>query len=271
MKKFKKILVDPLINFKSLDLKINEVSRIDLTTSGLTPDEQERRANEALRFIKKNKDAIIAVGTGNGNGDAFVTSLLNSSGFREQLILLQEPNPVHVYYQIANEHLEKAHLARNIIRSRKKIDNYTGYLTNYFKEVSQGIIFLVMTLEGFFNQIIQGVPYDSFSEEQSGREFSKDEVEWFDFNTKLRGIIPAISGNVYHESYPKIYNKLTELNDLRNDLTHLKVSLKRNKTKYEDLNKRLIDFNPHDASEAVFHYVNFISANYFTESLNADL
>lgn len=192
---------------------------------------------------------------------------LNSSGFREQLILLQEPNPVHVYYQIANEHLEKAYDARNIIRSRKKVDNHTGYLTNYFKEVAQGVIFLVMTLEGFFNQVIQGSPYESFTDEQSSRTFSKNDVEWFDFNTKLRGIIPAIADNDYYTTHPKLYNKITELNDLRNDLTHLKVSPKRNMTKYEDLNKRLIDFNPHESSEAVFHYINFISPGYFIEEV----
>ncbi|WP_019991067.1 hypothetical protein [Rudanella lutea] len=263
-KVFRKIKVDPLTSLNSLNLKISEVKHIDL--NDLPPDEAERRVTEAFKFIKKFGEAIVAVKTGDEKNEAVITSVLNSSQNKGQIILLQEPNPVHLYLQIANEHLEAAQPLRNMIRSRNRVDNYFGLLTNYFEEVSQGIIFLVMTLEGFFDQGIQMVPEGYFLDE-AGSPLTKNQLEWIDFNSKIRYVMPVISGFDYYTQFNEKYNKIVRINDLRNDLTHLKVSQKKNMTRYEDLNKRLIDFNPLEASELVFHYIMTLYPGYFTEDV----
>lgn len=113
----------------------------------------------------------------------------------------------------------------------------------------------------FINQLLS----DTATYNINGQDKTKSEIEWFDFNRKIREVIPAISGNDYINNYKQDYDNLSLTNSLRDDLIHLKRVETDNFTNYETLFKRLLDFDPVNASNTVFNFVNTIKQDYFEE------
>ncbi len=86
-----------------------------------------------------------------------------------------------------------------------------------------------------------------------------------DFNSKIREIIPIITEINFIHEYKEDYESLSLTNSLRDDLIHLKRIETKNVTSYDNLFKRLLDFDPVNASNSVFKFVNVIKQNYFEE------
>lgn len=118
-----------------------------------------------------------------------------------------------------------------------------------------------MTVEGFINQLL----LDTATYNINGQEKTKSEIEWFDFNRKIREVIPVILGIDYINNFKEDYDNLSLTNSLRDDLIHLKRIETANFTNYETLFKRLLDFDPVNASNSVFNFVNTIKQNYLEE------
>ena len=140
------------------------------------------------------------------------------------------------------------------------IYHYDNFI-EYYKETSQGIILLITTIEGFINQLLA----ENLELEIDGKLKNKNEIEWLDLNTKIRQLIPKLTGIDFQKSNNSEYINICSTIDLRNDLIHLKRSEKTNITSYQLLFKRLLDFDHISSSDSIFTFINTILPDYLTE------
>lgn len=89
--------------------------------------------------------------------------------------------------------------------------------TQFFSEVVSGIVSLITTVEGFVNQLLS----ESITYKINEQEKSKKDIEWMDFNTKIREVIPVLSGINYVAAHPAVYSNLSNANSLRDNLINL--------------------------------------------------
>lgn len=94
---------------------------------------------------------------------------------------------------------------------------------------------------------------------------SKSEIELLDIITKLRQVVPNLTGIDFYLTNSEDYTNICLVIDLRNDLIHLKKSSKLNITNYQTLFKRLVDFNHICCSESVYTFINTVIPNYLIE------
>ena len=258
MRKFRRIELLPLTNSK--DLNDNTVKTVKLEVN--RNEEVDKCLSDIFDFVKKNPDIIIGNNVGN---ETFMSTQIKSSS-NKKVYTFPEPNPICIYYNIANDNLEKSYNLKNKINSKPQ--NYNAfedyeYFSNYFEVTSQGIIFLITTIEGFINQF--------FTEDSyliDGKTMKKKDLEWAKLNEKINVIIPALIGINFKETNPNEYFKICSTNSLRNDLIHLKQSSNTNRTFYQELFKKTIDFSHFECSEAVYIFLNKLKPNYFKEKSN---
>ena len=255
MKKFRKIELVPLTNSKDLNLDVVKTVKLQVNRN----DEVDKCLAELFDHVKKNPD--IKIGNDVGN-ETFVSTQIKSSS-NKKVYTFPEPNPICIYYNIANEHLEKSYDLKNKINSKPQ--NYDAfedyeYFSNYFNITSQGIIFLITTIEGFINQFFIEDSYLI-----NGKTMTKKNLEWAKLDEKINVILPALIGINFKETNPNEYSKICSTNSLRNDLIHLKQSSKSNNTFYQELFKKTIDFKHFECSEAVYTFLAKLKPKYFTE------
>lgn len=215
-------------------------------------------------MVSRTPDAIVASKIGD---KTFVNTQIKGSTNRKKIFVFPEPNPICIYYISANEHLENSSKLKNkLFTEEQHFDGNYHYdnFIEYYKETSQGIILLITTIEGFINQLLA----ENLELEIDGKLKNKNEIEWLDLNTKLRQLIPKLTGIDFQQSNDKEYSNICSTIDLRNDLIHLKRSEKNNITNYQLLFKRLLDFDHIGCSDSVFTFINTVIPDYLTEKNN---
>ncbi|NCT09472.1 MAG: hypothetical protein GW772_05250 [Flavobacteriia bacterium] len=96
-----------------------------------------------------------------------------------------------------------------------------------------------MAIEALFNQKIP----EEINLEHKGKNLTKRNIEWKDFKTKIKYIIPQLTGIDLYTNHNADYQNICSLNKLRNSLIHLKSLRENNYTHYQSLCKELIDFD----------------------------
>lgn len=259
MKKLKKIKLFPLTDFDSLSLPVASEKHFDFTV--LPQEDQNKALAEIFKMVGSIPEAIIATKM---DGKTFVNTQISTSKQKSKTFTFPEPNPVCIYYSSANNHLQNSYSIKNkIYREEQHFDQNYHYqnFIEYFRETSEGIILLSTTLEAFINQLLD----DNLQLTINNANKNKSEIEWLDIVTKIRQVIPQISGIDFFQTNPKEYSNITQLIDLRNDLIHLKKSTKENVTNYQALFKRLVELNHIEVSDSVFNFINVIMPNYLIE------
>lgn len=258
MKKFRKLNLIPLTNFKELNLNVVKNVTIEIERN----KDVDFTMNKLLSYAKENPEIVTIISTvGDEN---FVSAQIKSSSNKKKIYTFPELNPICIYYNIANEHLEKSYELKNRINLKEQNFNYFEdyeYFSNYFNSTSQGIIFLITTIEGFINQFFK----ENTNYFINGEIKTKKDLEWAKLDNKILEILPAITGLNFSKTNNIEYCKIKALNEIRNNLVHLKQTENANKTNYQDLFKKMIDFKQVESSEAVFTFLNIIKPNYFTE------
>lgn len=195
-----------------------------------------------------------------GEPKLHIASVSNSAQHKGQVLVWKEPNLVHLYLQIASEHLEKAYNMANQIKVQKMVTDQR-FMEDYTKEVIQGIVFTIMAITAFLDILINRLP--DIMTDVDGYEYPVDRVsfERANFDRKLE-VVPVYFGLDYKKDYPVEYHKITKLNDLRNSLVHLKSESNDNATHYMELFKSLVNFNSKEAIEIVIRCINAIEPDY---------
>ena len=258
MSKFKKVKVNPLTDFESLQLKKASEKHFDATV--LPSEKQKELLSELMKIVKQTEEAVVAKPIG---GKPHVSVVLRASAQKKKTFSFAEPNPVHLYFQTAIGHLEQAETFKQqfleVVNGHPQEEYET--FCQFFKEIVQGAIFLLMTIEGFVNQL----PEEGQTYNIQGEDKTKKDIEWMKFTEKLRYAIPVLTGSDFYTNNRPDYDRLHLLNTLRDDLIHLKKLELANFTYYENLFKRLLDFQSLEVSNTVYDFINSVKANFFED------
>jgi hypothetical protein len=261
MATFKKIKVSPVTELDSLNLQKATEKHYDLT--GLPPDKVKELFEKVMDIARKNPGVVVGKPVG---GKQYVSAAVSPSKQKGKTFAVPEPNVIHLYYKIAVNHLDISQQKKQeflAVVNQHPEEEYQRFC-DYLEEITQGIVFLLMTVEGFINQL----PHENATYQINGEARTKHDIEWMNVTDKLRLAVPAITGiDIYTINRP-IYDRLHLLNGLRNDLIHLKKIEQANFTYYQALFKRLLDFPAPDCADAVFDFINTVQAAYFTEEAN---
>ena len=227
--------------------------------SEATHDKFLKKVNKMLKSSKSK--GVIA--TRIIDDKQYISTTINSSANKKNVLSFPEPNPIAIWYNSANKHLEVAIKIKNQllqIGTANTNDQYNLFC-GYLEEVSIGAILLTSSLEAFMNL---SIPFDCKVKIEEVM-YSKDNLEMLDFKTKITKMIPLFSSLNFPKQHPIKYSYIMTCNDIRNDTIHLKTENNPNKSIYEKINKRLFDFPILEASNAVFDYINFHLPNFMIE------
>lgn len=258
MKQLKQIELRPLTDFDSLNLQVASERHYDL---GVLDQEKIAALTKIHELIAKSPGVIVASKVA---GKTYVNAQVKGTRDKKKIFSFPEPNPICIYYSSANKHLQSSYALKNKFFSEEQHFNaeyHYGNFVEYFRETSEGIILLSTTIEGFINQLLP----ENLEIEINGVKKKKQEIEWLDINTKLRQLLPSLTGIDFQQTNPKEYANICLTIDLRNDLIHLKRSIKENITNYQLLFKRLVDFDHIACSDSVFIFLNTVVPGYLIE------
>ncbi|RLZ06662.1 hypothetical protein [Faecalibacter macacae] len=245
----------PLTEFSKLPIQVQSTKKVDLTKSELPPNEQEELLKKLFQEIGKLKDSGKIILAQSSGSESYVMARIIPSKAKNNPLVFTEPNPVTIYYNCAIAHIETSlELQAKIINnSWSPIDLYNEFIS-FFSESFQGITQLLMSLEALFNQLIP----DDIELNLNGKNLTKKDIEWQKFKEKYRYILPEISGINLFEDYNDDYQNIITLNDIRNDLIHLKSIRKENFTYYQALFKTLIDLDYKRFSNSVHKIITIL-------------
>jgi hypothetical protein len=256
MANFIKISPIPIIAFDELPIQVNNAEEKDLSKI-LSREQYQDLMSKLMDIVSKSKGAIVAKPI---RGKQYVSAVVRPKGMEGKTYAFPEPNPVQLYYKIANEHLEKsAELQHEFLKMHGAHPEEFTAFCKLFEETAQGVIFLMMTIEGFNNQLLS----DKEEYTINGQTKTKKQLELAHFPIKMDEIIPEISGRKFKDTHPAEHTHITELNSFRNALVHLKKIEQENFTFYEQLCKRVLEFNALIVSNAVFSYIECIRPGFF--------
>lgn len=259
MKQLKKIEIHPLTDFDTLNLQVASKKHYDLTV--LDQAQTKEILTKLHEIVAKTPGAIIASKQGD---KTYVNTQIKGSRDKSKIFTFPEPNPICIYYNSANRHLQQSYALKNKFFSEEQhfdANYHYGNFIEYFQETSEGITLLSTTVEGFINQLLP----KNLQLEIDGVMKNKNEIEWLDITTKLRQVIPSLTGIDFQQTNGKDYANICLIIDLRNDLIHLKKSVKENITNYQALFKRLVDFDHIACSDSIFTFINTVIPDYLVE------
>ena len=259
MKQLKKVEIRPLTDFDTLNLKVASEKHYDLT--GLEQGQVKDLLTKLHDIVSKSPGAIIASKLGD---KTYVNTQIKGTRDKNKTFTFPEPNPICIYYSSANRHLQQSYALKNQFFTEEQhfaSDYHYENFIEYFQETSQGVMLLSTTIEGFINQLLP----ENLELEIDGVIKTKNEIEWLDITTKLRQVVPNLTGIDFQQSDGKDYASICLIIDLRNDLIHLKKSVKENITNYQLLFKRLLDFDHVACSDSIFTFINTVIPEYLTE------
>ena len=246
-----------------MTLTSNLIIKVDKEKHKIIEDPEKARElqRKIEQFVANNKDkGIIIAKSMPGTPTAVATNFKTKEG---NVFQFPEPNPIHLYFQNACNRFKSGTDILKELTSIDSIDTSSQFnkFSEYFFEVTTGIIFLVTTVEAYINQKI---PEDiNFKLDDS--ELNKKDIEWKDIKTKIKNILPKIHNKEFHKVNEKEYSQILELQNIRDNLIHLKTDYKENKTYYENIIKTLLDFNPVKYVDAVILFLNFFHPNFIEE------
>lgn len=256
----KSINIRPLTFADDLNLKINSQKYFKIEDQ----NKVKETIDKVIDLVSKSKDSgIIISKTLIGQSAAVSTNLKTKDGHTFQF---PEPNPVHLYFRNACNHLAAS---QSLLSELKRIEpfhyelQYNKFL-DYFNEVTTGIIFLVTSVEAFINQHI---PDNIIYTIDENKQWDKTDIERQDLKTKIKIIIPTIYDLYFLRTHEKEYSQIFNIQNLRDDLVHLKTEHKNNMTFYENIIKRILDFEPNKYVDAVFLYLNHLDSDFLQENI----
>lgn len=240
------------------------------TTKGL-----EEAVKEYVKSIKQGESGqFIGI---NPTTKEFFTFIPIVEG--NQFFVSLFPDPVQLYFSLAYSNYEFAeHTRENIVFQNKQkgpMNWVNDYLYNWhLKYKISAIIFLHSTVEAFINysmpedfiykQEIEGDKSKKFSRQI--QEFTKEQIErHIQFKEKLNEVLTQFSGIELQKNHQKVYDKLLNLNDLRNELMHLRsVKDQKNLHYFHKAFDKVMNVELLPHVENVMDFLNLISPDFIS-------
>ena len=189
------------------------------------------------------------------------------------------PDPIQLYFSLAYSNYEFAEQTRKNIVFQKNQKGPMNWVSDYLynwhlKYKISTIIFLHSTVEAFINysmpedfiykQEVQGDKSKKFSRQI--QEYTKEQIErHIQFKEKMNNVLPQFSNLELQKSHKKIYDKLLNLNDLRNDLIHLRsVKDDKNLHIFHKTFDKVINIELLPYVQVVMDFLNLVNEGFIT-------
>lgn len=214
------------------------------------------RADECKEYMKDPEYAFIQI----TNDNIYAICKLWYKNFP---FLMLEPNPVTFYYSLALDSMQQAQkyqiligniLKRDSIAQVKNSDMAVAYST-FFKVSCVCIVFSFLAIEAFMNQELP--QYGPVILKHKTIKQKENIEKWYTFDEKLDKVIPEITGKDFSLKYPKQRIVITELKNLRDNLTHLKQKKGSGMTRYEDLYQSILKVDLKKMVNTTKRFINF--------------
>lgn len=236
------------------------------------PTDNPRTIKEIIRKVKRAKSGhFIAIAPDSKQLFSFIPIIE-----KEQFFTAQFPDPIQLYYASAFANYQFAKKTRHNITFQKRqpqpLNFVSSYLYNWHLQYKiSTIIFLHSTIEAFINYLMPddfiykqeyiGEKSDKFVKQT--KEFSKEQTErYILFKEKLNKVIPQLTGIDFQRSYQSVYDKLLNLNRLRNDIIHLRSSKEKNQQYFHKVFDEVVNINLTPFVNAVRDFVNTIKPGF---------
>lgn len=195
-------------------------------------------------------------------------------GFVEKInginYVLPMPDPTLIYFHNAKVNFRSIAPTKKILLEkldvRKASNNIPVHeLYNYYCAASGVIINLFTCMESFTNQSIPSDYLYKKSDSKKTEIFnSKQIMEYVDFKTKVKVILPEIFGKSFF-NHPTSANSLIDsLKEFRDQIIHTKPDAE-DLIPYQQLIRKSMNFQYEKSIDAVFKFINFYKPNYIEE------
>lgn len=232
----KKIKNHPLTKTNDIPIKVEDYHKFELSIEIENP---EKFRIEFLQNLGKINNENMIVSQTKGE-ESFVMTKIFPKKNKSNALFFPEPNLVIIFYNTAIEHINNTiKLQRLIVNNKWLSEDLFLVFSEFLQESFQGITQLIMSLEAQFNQLVP----EEISINHKGKTYTKEKLEWEKFNQKFRFFLPKLIDVDIYKNYNIDYQNISKLNDLRNNLIHLKSKKNKNYTFYQSLFKELIDLD----------------------------
>ncbi|RXK86872.1 hypothetical protein [Filimonas effusa] len=206
----------------------------------------------------------LLIGEDNMLTQAFVYNL-NKKDYR-----IPEPNPVTLYFHIAQSHLrvvreKRLDLLRDIDNNQFRATTDQHLIYDFFGNTAVFTTFLFNSIECFINYKIPETYKFTREGTQKSETFNAQQIQRnLPFDDKIKLVIPEIFGKSFHLEEQADYTKIDKLKRLRDEIMHTKQTLN-TANKYESFYIDLLNFNFDKTILAVRNYINYYEPGTITE------
>ena len=261
------VKVKPFGVFKVTDSLIETVEKtIDTKT------DQKKQFGDVIKHIKRSGSGhFLAVAPDRKELFTFIPIIEGNQFFASQF-----PDPIQLYFSLAFANYQFAIQTRNNITLQKGQDRVLNFVNSYLynwhlQYKISTIIFLHSTIEAFINYLMpeefiyeqeyEGDKSDKFLKQR--KEYNKEQTErYILFKEKLSGVVPQLTQIDFQKTHQKIYDKLLNLNTLRNDIIHLRSTKTKNQQHFHKVFDELINVDLTPFVNAVKNFINTIKPEF---------
>jgi len=245
-------------------------------------DNIENKVDPQIDPSKTVKDAIKDVKrNGSGHFMAILPDKKELFSFipiieKDQLFASTFPDPIQLYFSLAFANYQNAKKTRHNITFQKGQESMINFVSDYLynwhlQSKISTIIFLHCTIEAYINylmpedfiykQEITGEKSDKFLSQT--KEYNKEQTErYILFKEKINNVILQLTKINFQKNHQVVYDKLLNLNSLRNDIIHLRSTKSDNQQHFHKVFDEILNIDLTPFVNAVKDFINTIKPDF---------
>lgn len=191
----------------------------------------------------------------------------------KKIYLIPEPDPIVIYFDTGRAYLKR--LKRDKIKLLEKLNQEHGDAHEtrdafyyYYSASTSFVVFVFIALEAFINKMI---PYSFEYRKSIGNKkvelYNKIQIQrHIEFMEKIKQVLPAITSKSFAEKKPKIFHRIEELKNFRDEIVHTK-SHEGSPTSnfYQSLYVKSLDFDYENTLYAAREFISFYEGGLIEE------
>lgn len=258
------VKVKPFGVFKLAD---SALAGIEANVDNATPPEESIK--EQIKKVKKDEDAkFFGINPDTKEMFSFIPIIDDDKFFISTF-----PDPVQLYYSLAFSNYQfSIQTRKNIVLQKGDSDHFVSFVNSYLynwhlQHKISTVVFLHSTVEAFLNYIMPDeFIYRQQAEGDKSKKYVKQTIEynkegtekWIQFKEKLNEVFSQVTNINLRKDHQKIYDKLLKINELRNNLIHLRSSKSGNAHHFHDAFDKVINLELKTYVLAVKDFLNLV-------------
>lgn len=179
-------------------------------------------------------------------------------------LIIPELNPTILYLSSAKKILSTSLELKAQLLELAGVKNYiqtAELFIKFFPQQSILITSLFTAIEAFNNGLIP----DGFSYRHNRKHYNKEKIQrWTKFKEKTEQVIPEIFNRSFVVEFPKKYETICEIKNLRDDIIHTKNRYQ-GLASYRDIYKKSLSIDFENAYKITCDYINYYDPHLIEE------